>query len=83
MRDQPQFRHRRIEGRPAAALIYGRNKHIINLFTWPSATPAGENTQTRNGFHLLGWYSNGAAFWVVSDLNEGELRQFVVLYQRN
>jgi anti-sigma factor RsiW len=72
-----------LEGHPAAALIYGRNKHIINLFTWPSTTPMAESTETRNGFHLQSWYSNGATFWVISDLNEGELREFVALYRQN
>jgi anti-sigma factor RsiW len=71
------------DGRPAAALIYGRNKHIINLFTWPSATPAAAATQTRSGFHLQSWSSQGMTFWAVSDLNEAELRQFVSLYQQN
>jgi anti-sigma factor RsiW len=71
------------DGRPAAALIYGRNKHIINLFTWPSATPAAAATQTRNGFHLQSWHSQGMTFWAVSDLNETELGQFVALYRQN
>jgi anti-sigma factor RsiW len=69
-------------GRPAAALIYGRDKHIINLFTWPSATPGGEVTETLNGFHLESWSSDGMTYWVVSDLNETELGQFVALYRR-
>jgi anti-sigma factor RsiW len=71
------------EGRPAAALIYDRGNHTINLFTWPSATPTAEATQTRNGYHLQSWSSNGMTFWAVSDLNETELRQFVSLYQQN
>ena len=71
------------DGHPAAALIYGRRKHIINLFTWPSASPTGEATQTRNGYHLQSWSSNGMTFWAVSDVNEAELRQFVSLYQQN
>jgi anti-sigma factor RsiW len=71
------------EGRPSAALIYGRRNHIINLFTWPSATPAAAATQTLNGYHLERWSSNGMTFWAVSDLNESELHQFVSLYQQN
>jgi anti-sigma factor RsiW len=68
-------------GRPAAALVYGRNKHIINLFTWPSTTPVKESTLSLNGYHMQSWYSNGMVFWAVSDLNETELRQFVSLYR--
>jgi anti-sigma factor RsiW len=71
------------DGRPAAALIYGRRNHTINLFTWPSATATAEATQTRNGYHLQTWSSNGMTFWAVSDLNENELRQFVSLYRQN
>jgi anti-sigma factor RsiW len=70
------------DGRPAAALIYGRRNHIINLFTWPSATPTAEAAQTINGYHLESWSSGGMTFWAVSDLNETELRQFVSLYRR-
>jgi anti-sigma factor RsiW len=69
------------DGRPAAALIYGRRKHIINLFVWP-ARSTGEASETRNGYNLESWYSGGMAFWAVTDLNEGELRQFVKLYRK-
>jgi len=71
-----------IEGHPAAALIYGRDKHTINLFTWPSAASAADASQTLNGYHLLSWSGNGMTFWAVSDLNETELRQFVSLYRQ-
>ena len=69
------------EGRPAAALIYGRRKHIVNLFTWPSARTA-EAMQTRNGYNMRSWWDDGMAFWAVSDLNEAELGQFISLYRR-
>jgi anti-sigma factor RsiW len=71
-----------LDGHPAAALIYGRRNHTINLFTWPSG-PAGGVEETRNGYHVESWWSDGMAFWAVSDLNEGELRDFVGLYRRN
>jgi anti-sigma factor RsiW len=69
-------------GRPAAALIYGRRNHTINLFVWPSEA-AGESEQTQNGYHMESWSSGGMTFWAVSDLNEAELRQFVSLYKQN
>jgi len=68
------------DGRPAAALVYGR-QHIINLFTWPSTVPATVAEETRNGFHLETWSAGGMTYWAVSDLNEAELRQFVSLYR--
>lgn len=71
------------DGHPAAALVYGRRSHTINLFTWPSTAPAAESEQTRNGYHLESWSSNGMAFWAVSDVAEPELRQFVSQYRRN
>ena len=70
-----------LEGHPAAALIYSRRNHMINVFTWPSAPMAGVD-ETRNGYHVESWYSDGMAFWAVSDLNEEELRQFVALYRK-
>jgi anti-sigma factor RsiW len=69
-------------GRPAAALIYGRRNHTINLFVWPAAATA-DASQTRNGFHMESWSGNGMVFWAVSDLNETELRQFVGSYRQN
>jgi len=71
------------QGHPVAALIYGRRNHTINLFTWPSATPARAGAQTRHGYHLQHWSGNGMTFWAVSDLNQTELGQFVSLYRRN
>jgi anti-sigma factor RsiW len=70
------------EGRPAAALIYGRRKHVINLFTWPDTAPHPATEQTQNGYHLETWSANGMTYWAVSDLNETELRQFVSGYQK-
>jgi anti-sigma factor (TIGR02949 family) len=65
-------------GRPAAALVYERRKHTINVFV----TPAGDDrastapTQSVRGFHVRHWINGGMSFWAVSDLNEDELTQF-------
>jgi len=71
-----------LEGHSAAALVYGRRAHIVNLFVWPSA-PAPESSQTRNGYQLRTWSASGMTFWAVSDLNPAELADFVALYRKN
>lgn len=68
-----------IDGHPAAALVYGRQKHYLNLFIWP--TPAPEpvepHSDQRHGYNIIQWSDGKMAFSVVSDLNETELREFV------
>jgi anti-sigma factor RsiW len=71
-----------IEGRPAAALIYGRARHVINLFIWPTTAASAESRMTFNGYHLQNWSDGGMTFWAVSDLNEAELAQFVLAYRQ-
>ncbi len=71
------------DGHAAAALVYGRRSHVINLFVWPSAKRGAESIETRNGYHMQSWPASGMEFWAVSDVNETELRQFVSVYQRD
>ena len=71
-----------VENRPAAALVYERRKHIINLFVWPSraASATSHGSETLNGFNVIQWTNAGMTFWAVSDLNTKELRQFVTQF---
>jgi anti-sigma factor RsiW len=73
-----------IHGRPAAALVYQRRKHSINLFVWPATTGSETATivVTRQGYHLFQWTQSGMTHWAVSDLNDRELQQFVRLIQK-
>jgi anti-sigma factor RsiW len=68
-----------IDGRPAAALVYQRRQHTINVFVVPEgATPDRATIEKRavRGFHVLHWVRGGMAFWAVSDLNDAELTDF-------
>jgi anti-sigma factor RsiW len=67
-----------LDGRPAAALVYQRRQHTINLFIAPASdrTSSSMTTQTVRGFHIHHWTRAGMSFWVVSDLNDGELSEF-------
>ncbi len=72
--------------RPVAAVVYRRDKHIINLFVRPASEQSsgiGVKTTTRQGYNLLSWTQDGTSYSAVSDLNETELRQFVELVRRS
>jgi anti-sigma factor RsiW len=66
-------------GRSVAALVFQRNKHIINLFIWP--TLEGDSrprpAKPRQGYNLVRWSEGGIVFWAASDLNQEELMEFV------
>jgi len=68
-----------VGGRSVAALVFQRNKHIINLFVWPGKETDSQpaSAAPRQGYHLIHWSEAGMLFWAVSDLNEKELMEFV------
>jgi anti-sigma factor RsiW len=71
-----------VSDRPVAALVYQRRQHVINLFIWPSARSDRHTEVARNGYHIVHWNSGGMAWWAVSDLSTGELRQFEIFYKQ-
>ena len=72
-----------INGRAVAALIYYRQRHPINLFSWPAphTSSAGVSVTERQGYNLVQWTGDGMTYWAVSDLNAAELQQFAALLQ--
>lgn len=71
-----------LDGRPVTALVYRRQRHIINLFLWPtSSADTGMELLARQGYHMIHWTRARLAYWVVSDLNPTELREFTERYQ--
>jgi anti-sigma factor RsiW len=74
-----------LAGRPVAALVYGRDKHIINLFVWPAAesdAAQAPETAQRQGYNLVHWTQNGMNFWAVSDVESSQLREFTKDWQK-
>jgi anti-sigma factor RsiW len=69
-----------LDGRPVAALVFHRAKHVIDLFTWPSSAPVSAGV-SQNGLNVVAWTKGGMAYWAVSDLNAGELNQFARMYR--
>jgi anti-sigma factor RsiW len=69
-----------LNGRPVAALVYGRRRPIINVFVWPAAGSEGAARPVeRRGYHLLHWSTPELAYWVASDLGLSELTDFAEL----
>jgi anti-sigma factor (TIGR02949 family) len=68
-----------LEKHPVAALVYRHQQHLINVMVWPTAAgkrePVGGFTQ--QGYNVIHFEKADLSYWVVSDLNPSELRDFV------
>jgi len=73
-----------LDNHSAAALVYQRRKHFINLFIWPG-TPGDSKAQAmvaRQGYHLVHWSDGDFTYWAVSDVNAGDLQNFKELFEQ-
>jgi anti-sigma factor RsiW len=70
-----------VGGRAVAALVYGRRRHVINVYLWPAerGATAGPAALTRQGYHLRHWTTPVFVYWIASDLGTAELDQFAGL----
>ena len=70
-----------LNDRPVAALVYQRDKHVINVFIWPSGSSTQNSSpiETQQGYHLIHWVTAGMNFWIVSDLETSQLAKFTNL----
>jgi anti-sigma factor RsiW len=65
---------------PAAAIVYKRRNHVVNVFVAPAnQADAPPRAQSSEGYNLVAWVKGGLSYWAVSDLNAGELMQFAQL----
>jgi anti-sigma factor RsiW len=70
-----------VDGHQAAAVVYKRAKHVINLFAWSSPGGADEpfHTASRQGFNLVTWRRGGITYYAVSDVEADQLSEFARL----
>jgi anti-sigma factor RsiW len=66
-----------IDGHNVAVLVYGRRKHLINMFVWPyrGKEPTLLNSGSRQGYNWLQWQSGDMKFCLVSDAAATDLRE--------
>lgn len=71
-----------IDGRAAAALVFRRRQHAVNLIIWPSIISAVSARQAeRNGYNVVAWSQVGLNFLVVSEIPSTELLEFAEQYR--
>jgi anti-sigma factor RsiW len=73
-----------IDHRSAAALVYRRRQHTINLFIWPKSPndSAAHSFQTE-GYRAISWSQGGLNYLAISDVAEPDLQAFVSTYRRH
>lgn len=71
-----------IDGRLAAALVFHRRLHTLNLFIWPASSgqvPARHAAQ--KGFNAETWSHGGMNFLAISEIPAADLAEFAAAYR--
>jgi anti-sigma factor RsiW len=68
-----------VDGHRAAAIVYRRDKHVINLFVFVSEDRSDSplRQQSRDGFNIVRWRMGGLSYVAVSDVEASQLLAFV------
>jgi anti-sigma factor RsiW len=64
-----------LDRQPAAALVYRKDQHLINVYVRPGGRAPGVKEDFQRGFNLISWSDTHFTYAAVSDLNAIELRQ--------
>ena len=72
-----------VAGHRAAAVVYRRDKHVINLFAFVSDGPpdTAPKLDFHNGFNIVRWRMDGLSYVAVSDVEAVHLMTFVRLVE--
>jgi anti-sigma factor RsiW len=74
-----------VDGKPAAAIVYRRRTHVINLFVVHGTAAAAQESrmETAQGFNIYRWRASGLSVIAISDLNAEELHEFCEKFEAN
>jgi anti-sigma factor RsiW len=65
-----------VDNRTVAALVYGRRKHVVNVFVWPtSEKDAAPRKGSIQGYQWIDWRKQRMEFYAVSDVAADDLDQ--------
>jgi anti-sigma factor RsiW len=70
-----------VGNRSVAALVYGRRKHVVNVFIWPSSEKdAARRTGSVQGYQWVEWRKQGMEFYAVSDAASSDIQELERLF---
>jgi mycothiol system anti-sigma-R factor len=70
-------------GRTVAALVYGRRKHFVSVFIWPTAEKDhSPRSGSQQGYNWINWRKNGMEFYAVTDAAAADLIELQALLSR-
>jgi anti-sigma factor RsiW len=73
-----------VHGRSVAALVYGRRRHFVNVFIWPTnEKDAAPRSGSQQGYQWTEWRKGGMEFCAVSDAAPSALEQLQSLLAGN
>jgi anti-sigma factor RsiW len=72
-----------VDGHRAAALVYRRDQHVINLFVFVTEdrSDSPPRQQSRDGFNIIRWHMGGLSYVAVSDVEASQLLTFARLVE--
>ncbi|HTP71765.1 MAG TPA: anti-sigma factor [Burkholderiaceae bacterium] len=65
-----------VRGETVAALVYGHNRHLIDVFVWPVSGQQAPLRTTHRGFNVVHWSDGAMQYWAVGDLDRQEIEAF-------
>lgn len=67
-----------VDGEPVAALVYGKQKHFINVFVMPDRPSSPSQV---SGYNVEHWRMGDLGYWAVSDVSKDDLVAFRFAFQ--
>jgi anti-sigma factor RsiW len=72
-----------LNAKTVAALVYGRRKHVVNVFVWPAQEADSNFTRgSTRGYQWIRWRHSGMEYCAISDVSAQDLRQLAELLSR-
>jgi anti-sigma factor RsiW len=65
-----------VRGQAVATLAYARNRHVIDVFVWPSDERRPAVHSMQRGFNVVHWADGSMQYWVVGDVDREEIDAF-------